>query len=84
MERFTGVYGVRQNRKESWLLRCAYAAFYRLLKSMANIDLPLDAGDFSLMDRQVVDRINARAANITDSYVGCARLGRIPPNWAGL
>lgn len=53
------VYGVRQNRKESWLLRGAYAGFYRLLKSIANIDLPLDAGDFSLMDRRVVDQINA-------------------------
>lgn len=52
------VYGVRANRKEGWLLRAAYALFYRLLKRMANIEIPLDAGDFSLMDRRVVDFIN--------------------------
>ncbi len=56
---FDVVYGVRTNRKEGRLLRGAYALFYRLLKRMANIDIPLDAGDFSLMDRRVVDFINA-------------------------
>lgn len=53
------VYGVRTNRKEGVLLRMCYALFYRLLKGMANIDIPLDAGDFSLMDRRVVDFINS-------------------------
>lgn len=52
------IYGIRTNRKEGWLLRAAYALFYRLLKRMANVDIPLDAGDFSLMDRKVVDYIN--------------------------
>jgi len=52
------VYGIRTNRKEGYLLRSAYAVFYRLLKRMANIDMPLDAGDFSLMDRKVVNLIN--------------------------
>ena len=58
-EGFDVVYGVRQNRKENYVLRYSYAAFYRLLKWIANIDLPLDAGDFALMDRRVVDHINA-------------------------
>ncbi|HMO50416.1 MAG TPA: glycosyltransferase family 2 protein [Kiritimatiellia bacterium] len=58
-EGYDVVYGIRTNRKESGLLRLAYATFYRMLKKMANVDLPLDAGDFSLMDRRVVDRINA-------------------------
>lgn len=49
------VYGVRQNRKEGVLLRGAYALFYRLLKRVANVELPLDAGDFCVMDRRVVD-----------------------------
>ncbi|MCS6772458.1 MAG: glycosyltransferase family 2 protein [Kiritimatiellae bacterium] len=53
------VYGVRKNRKEGLLLRFAYAAFYRLLKKMANIEIPLDSGDFCVMDRRVVDVINA-------------------------
>jgi polyisoprenyl-phosphate glycosyltransferase len=57
-EGYDVVYGIRQKRKEALLLRMAYSLFYRLLKRIANIDIPLDAGDFSLMDRRVVDRIN--------------------------
>lgn len=53
------VYGVRQNRKEGFVLRACYALFYRMLKAISNIQLPLDAGDFSLMDRRVVDQLNA-------------------------
>ena len=49
------VYAIREERKESWPKRAAYAAFYRLLKRVANIDIPLDAGDFCIMDRKVVD-----------------------------
>ena len=58
-EGYDVVYGVRENRKESALLRSAYALFYRILKRIANVEIPLDAGDFSLMDRRVVDYINA-------------------------
>lgn len=53
------VYGVRRNRKEGPALRFCYSAFYKLLKRLANIEVPLDAGDFCVMDRSVVDRINA-------------------------
>ena len=66
-EGYDVVYGVRQNRKEGLFLRSAYALFYRLLKQMASIDLPLDAGDFSLMDRRVVDQINRMPEH--DRYV---------------
>ena len=55
---FDVVYGIRKNRKENVLLKGAYALFYRLLNRLANVDIPLDAGDFSLMDRHVVDTIN--------------------------
>ncbi len=54
-EGYDVVYGVRTNRKEGFLLKAAYAIFYRLLKRIANVEIPLDAGDFSLMDRRVVD-----------------------------
>lgn len=57
-EGFDVVYGIRQQRKEHWLLRSSYALFYRMLKKVADISLPLDAGDFSLMDRRIVDEIN--------------------------
>jgi dolichol-phosphate mannosyltransferase len=54
---FDVVYAVRRERKESLPMRAAYHAFYRLLRSIARIELPLDAGDFSLMDRRVVDEL---------------------------
>jgi len=57
-EGFDVVYGIRKKRKGNIFLRMAYLIFYRFLKKIANIDLPVDAGDFSLMDRKVVDLIN--------------------------
>lgn len=58
-EGYDVVYGIRASRKEGVILRSAYTVFYRLLKKIANVDIPLDAGDFSLMDRKVVDHINS-------------------------
>lgn len=49
------VFAVRKKRKESLPKRLAYLGFYRLLKRLANVDIPLDSGDFSLIDRKVVD-----------------------------
>ncbi len=49
------IYGVRQKRKEGLLKRAAYFFFYRLLSRLAEIDIPLDSGDFCVMDRRVVD-----------------------------
>jgi len=79
-EGYDVVYGVRQNRKENWLLRSCYAAFYRLLKSIADINLPLDSGDFSIMDRRVVDQLNAmpehnRFVRGLRGWVGFRQLG---------
>lgn len=53
------VYAVRQARTEGWLKRSAYRLFYRILRTLSNIDMPLDAGDFSLIDRRVVDVVNS-------------------------
>src|SRR5712692_8890627 len=53
------VYAVRRRRKEVWPKRLAYWAFYRLLRSLASIDVPLDSGDFCMLSRRVVRRINA-------------------------
>ena len=52
------VYAVRKGRKEGHLLRAAFSGFYGLASRVMSIDLPRDAGPFSLMDRQVVDVIN--------------------------
>lgn len=51
------VYAIRTQRKEWWGKRLAYAGFYRLLQRVANIKIPLDAGDFCIMDRCVVDQL---------------------------
>lgn len=52
------VYGVRKNRKERWYKRSAYNLFYRLLKLISEIDIPLDSGDFCLLDKRVVNVLN--------------------------
>lgn len=48
------VYAQRVRRKESWWLRFAYSAFYRVITRIADVPLPVDAGDFGLMSRAVV------------------------------
>ena len=52
-------YAVRHGRKESLPLRAAFSLFYRIAGRVMSIDLPRDAGPFSLMDRSVVDALNA-------------------------
>lgn len=56
-EGFDVVYAQRVRRKEGVLLRVAYFAFYRLIARLSRIRLPLDAGDFSMMSRRVVNEI---------------------------
>lgn len=58
-EGYDVVYAVRRARDAAWPKRLAYRVFYRVLNRVSQIDIPLDSGDFSLMDRRVVDVINA-------------------------
>ncbi len=51
------VYVERVNRKESWWLRACYWTFYRLIALLSSTRFPLDAGDFGLMSRRVLDEI---------------------------
>ena len=53
-EGFDVVYAVRRNRKENLLKKMAYAGFYRLLKFIAEVKIPLDSGDFCVMRQCVV------------------------------
>ena len=54
------VYGQRRTRKgESWFKRTATLLFYRLLRRLVEIDIPLDTGDFRLINRRVLDMLNA-------------------------
>jgi len=74
------VYAIRRGRKESALKRTAYAAFYRSMRALADIDVPLDAGDFCLLDRRVVDQLVAlpernRFLRGLRSWVGFEQVG---------
>lgn len=55
---FDVVYGNRVKRQASPIMRVAYKIFYRLFRLLSYVDVPLDAGDFSLIDRRVVDALN--------------------------
>lgn len=51
------VYAIRADRQERWWKRCLFATFHRLLSKIANTPIPVDAGNFSLMDARVVREI---------------------------
>ena len=59
LEGYEVVYGDRVRRKAGLVMRVANKAFYRLLRRFSYIDIPVDAGDFGLLDRRVVDIMNA-------------------------
>lgn len=57
-EGFDVVYGTRSMREgESWLKRASSAAFYRVINSLSNIEIPADTGDFRLLSRCVLDAL---------------------------
>ncbi|MCX6031329.1 MAG: glycosyltransferase family 2 protein [Chloroflexi bacterium] len=57
-EGFEVVYAIRSERKgETWFKEFTAKAFYRIIYRITDIDIPMDAGDFRLMDRKVVDAL---------------------------
>lgn len=57
-EGYEVVYAVRRSRAgESWLKKFLAHGFYKLFRAMVKVDIPLDAGDFRLVDRCVVDAL---------------------------
>ena len=58
LEGYDVVYGSRINRDTSKIMNYAYKTFYRIFNKLSYLEIPLDAGDFSLMDRKVVNEIN--------------------------
>ena len=59
-EGFQVVYAVREDRTGESRVKIKTASwFYRVLNRMSDVDIPLDAGDFRLVDRRVVDQVNA-------------------------
>lgn len=51
------VYGIRAKRSEGFVRNIGYKIFYSIFRKISYLDIPLDAGEFSLMDRTVVDVI---------------------------
>jgi dolichol-phosphate mannosyltransferase len=86
------VYGVRSERAgETWFKRATASAFYRLIRRLTSVDIPLDTGDFRLMDRRVVEAIRHmpeqhRFLRGMVSWVGFKQVGvsyRRQPRYAG-
>ncbi len=57
------VYGNRVKREASFFLNISYKIFYRIFDKLSYIKIPHDAGDFSLMDKKVVEAINKLPEN---------------------
>jgi len=58
-EGFDVVYGIRTRREMPPLTELGYKAFYRVFQTMAYVRVPVDAGDFSLIDRKVMNVLKA-------------------------
>jgi glycosyltransferase involved in cell wall biosynthesis len=56
-EGFQVVYGVRRRRREGWGITLVRKGFYRLINALSEHPLPLDAGDFRLLDRRIIDEL---------------------------
>ncbi|HTB71373.1 MAG TPA: glycosyltransferase family 2 protein [Solirubrobacteraceae bacterium] len=57
-EGYEVVYGERVKREGPAFMNAARKAFYRVFQRLAYVSMPIDAGDFSLLDRRVVSAIN--------------------------
>lgn len=80
LEGWDVVYGERVKRDTTRFLKFAYKAFYRVFRRASYVQIPLDAGDFSLIDRRVLDVINAlpeknRFLRGLRAYVGFRQTG---------
>ena len=57
------VYGIRTRRQAGRFWNATYKLFYRIFRALSYVSIPLDAGDFALIDRRVVDVLNALPEN---------------------
>jgi hypothetical protein len=51
------VYGERTNRQENLLMRVLRGVYYRIVRTMSEIDIPINSGEFMLIDRKISDEI---------------------------
>lgn len=74
------VYGIRGTRHEGALRNAGFKLFYKIFQKIAYLPIPLDAGEFSLMDRVVVDAVLAcpesdRLVRGLRAYAGFRQIG---------
>jgi len=91
-EGYEVVYAVREEREgESWFKKVTASFFYRLIHAVTNVDIPLDTGDFRLIDKKVVDimktmRERHRFLRGMSAWVGFKQVGvnyKRKPRYAG-
>lgn len=74
------VYGIRRSRKDNLILNLFRKLFYRIINLIAEISIPVDAGDFRLIDKKIVKLLNQfKERNIylrgIISYIGFNQIG---------
>jgi len=74
------VYAIRKKRKESFFKKLAYSWFYKFLKKISYIEIPLDSGDFSLISINIVRHLNkmpeeSRFLRGMRSWIGFKQIG---------
>ncbi|OGW75840.1 MAG: hypothetical protein A2Z72_04220 [Omnitrophica bacterium RBG_13_46_9] len=57
LEGFDVVYGIRTKREAPLPIQIAYRLFYLVFHQLSYVNIPLNAGDFSLMDRKVMEHL---------------------------
>lgn len=78
---FDVVYAVRKHREnESWVKRSTSLIFYRIINSLSNPRLPVDTGDFRLIDRKALDALKqcreiSRFVRGLSTWVGFRQVG---------
>lgn len=58
-EGYKVVYGIRRSRREGPILRSARKLHYRLISALSEVEVPLDAGDFRLIDREIIEHLRS-------------------------
>ena len=65
------VYAVRAERDETALRKAGFKTFYRVWRMFSNVEVPLDAGEFAIMRRSVVDAVLSSPEITLGSIVAC-------------
>jgi polyisoprenyl-phosphate glycosyltransferase len=61
------VYGIRKDRQEGIIIKSLRKLFYRLVRKVSDYDIPNDAGDFMLIDRDIIDHL--KKVKLSDPYL---------------